>query len=145
MSNRVNDAEEIFKAGYVCSQAVFAAFSEMFGVEKEVALRIASGFGAGIARKQEVCGAVSGAIMLIGLKYGKISASDFNAHENTYKAVDCFCSRFIEKNKSNNCYELLGCDIPTAKEKGLFKTLCPKYVKDSAVIIEELLQEDHVR
>jgi hypothetical protein len=83
--------------------------------------------------------------MLIGLKYGKISANDFYAHEKTYKAVDCFCSKFIERNKSINCYELLGCDIPTAKDKGLFSELCPKYVKDSAEIIEELLQDELAR
>ena len=57
----------------------------------------------------------------------------------------CFCSKFIERNKSINCYELLGCDIPTAKDKGLFSELCPKYVKDSAEIIEELLQDELAR
>lgn len=140
MSARVNDAEELFKEGFVCSQAVFAAFSDMFGVDKNNALRLASGFGAGIARKQEVCGAVSGAIMLIGMKYGKTSGKDLEAHEKTYEVVDCFCSKFIERNKSINCYELLGCDISTANANGLIKKLCPKYVKDSAEIISELLK-----
>ena len=71
MSERVVCAEEMFRSGYVCSQAVFATFSEMLGLDKETALKIANGFGGGIARKQEICGAVSGAIMAIGLKYGK--------------------------------------------------------------------------
>lgn len=76
MSERVKCAEDMFNKGYVCSQAVFAAFSDMFGLDKEMALRIGNGFGGGIARKQEICGAVSGAIMVIGLKHGKVEADD---------------------------------------------------------------------
>lgn len=139
MGERVVCAEEMFKNGYVCSQAVFAAFSEMLGLDKEVALRIGNGFGGGIARKQEVCGAVSGAIMAIGLRYGKIQADDNISHEKTYAKVDDLCSKFIDRNKSINCHEILGCDIPTAKERGLFSTVCLKCVRDAAEIVEELL------
>lgn len=140
MNNRVHDAEEMFKEGFVCSQAVFAAFSEMFGLEKDFALGIGNGFGGGIARKQQICGAVSGAIMLIGLKYGKNKADDIIAHKKTYEMIDCFCKKFIERNNSINCYELLGCNLSVAKEKGLFSTLCKKYVRDAAELIEELLR-----
>lgn len=140
MSEKVRCAEDMFSKGYMCSQAVFAAFSEMLGLDKESALRIANGFGSGIARKQEICGAVSGAIMVIGLKYGKIVAEDSVSHEKTYSMVDCFCKKFMERNKSINCYEILGCDLQTAKDKGLFSTVCLKCVRDSAQIIEELLK-----
>ena len=139
MSERVVSAEEMFKKGYMCSQAVFASFSEMLGLEKEMALKIGSGFGGGIARKQEVCGAVSGAVMIIGLKYGKVQPGDNISHEKTYSVIDNFCRKFIERNKSINCYEILGCDLPTAKESGLFSTVCLKCVRDSAEIIEDLL------
>ena len=142
MSNRVNDAIGMFKEGFVCSQAVLAAYCDMYGLEKDFALRIGNGFGGGIARKQEICGAVSGAIMLIGLKYGKIESDDSAAHEKTYKMIDCFCKKFIERNNSLNCYELLGCNLSIANEKGLFATLCKKYVSDSAELIEELLEEE---
>lgn len=141
MSERVKLAEEMFKEGYMCSQSVLAAFSDLFGLEKELAFKIANGFGGGIARKQEVCGAVSGAVMIIGLKYGKVLADDSLSHEKTYSMVDHFCKKFIEKNKSINCYEILGCDLPTARAKDLFSTVCRKCVRDSAEIIEELLQE----
>lgn len=141
MSDRVICAEEMFSQGYLCSQSVFATFSEMLGLDKETALKIGNGFGGGIARKQEVCGAVSGAIMLIGLKYGKIQADDNISHEKTYAMVDNFCNEFTKRNKSINCYEILGCDLPTAKERGLFSTVCSKCVRDSAEIIEDLLFE----
>lgn len=142
MSERVACAEEMFKSGYICSQAVLAAFSEALGLEKEMALKIANGFGGGIARKQEVCGAVSGAVMLIGLKYGKVQADDTISHEKTYRTIENFCSKFIERNQSIKCYDILGCDMPTAKERGLFSTVCLKCVRDSAEIIEDLLFED---
>jgi len=141
MNERVKCAEDMFNKGYVCSQAVFAAFSDMFGLDREMALRIGNGFGGGIARKQEICGAVSGAIMVIGLKYGKVSVDDSLSHETTYAMVDSFCSKFIERNKSINCYEILGCDLPTAKDEGLFSTVCLKCVRDSVEIIEELFQK----
>ncbi|NLO09511.1 MAG: C_GCAxxG_C_C family protein [Clostridiales bacterium] len=139
MGERVVCAEELFKEGYVCSQAVFAAFSEMLGLDKETALKIGNGFGGGIARKQEVCGAVSGAIMLIGLKHGKTQADDKVSHEKTYVMIEEFCSKFIERNKSINCYEILGCDMVAAKERGLFSTVCLKCVRDAAEIVEELI------
>ena len=141
MSERVKCAEELFKKGYVCSQAVFAAFSELLGMKQEYALRIGNGFGGGVARKQEICGAVSGAIMLIGLKYGKTEADDNKSHEKTYSMIDYFCSKFIERNGAINCYKILGCDLSTAKEKGLFASVCHKCVKDAAEIIEEVLED----
>ena len=139
MSERVVCAEELFKSGYVCSQAVFAAFSEMLGLDKETALKIANGFGGGIARKQEVCGALSGAIMAIGLKYGKTQADDSISHENTYAKIEDFCKKFIERNQSIKCHEILGCDLVTAKERGLFSSVCLKCVSDAAEIVERLL------
>lgn len=141
MSDRVKNAEEFFSKGYVCSQAVFAAYSDLFGLDKEIAFRIGNGFGGGIARKQEICGAVSGAIMVIGLKYGKTQPDDMVSHEDTYKKVDYFYKSFIERNKSTNCREILGCDLIIAKEKGLFSSVCRKCVIDAAEIIENLLND----
>ncbi len=102
MSQKVEDAIGMFKKGFICSQAVFSAFSEDYGLKKELALRIGNGFGGGIARRQELCGAVSGAIMLIGLKYGKIKEDGLEAHEKTYEMVNAFCKRFEERNKNFN-------------------------------------------
>ena len=141
MTNSIDDAVKMFEEGFICSQAVFAAFSEKYGLDKKLALKIANGFGGGIARNQEVCGAVSGAIMLIGLKYGKTESGDSASHEHTYELVNNFIDKFTEKNGSINCFELLKCNLPEAREKGLFSSLCSNYVRDAAEIAEELLAE----
>jgi C_GCAxxG_C_C family probable redox protein len=140
MEERVNAAVELFDQGFVCSQAVFAAFSDLYGLGESTALKIANGFGGRIARNQEVCGAVSGAVMAIGLKDGKISPEDSKAHENTYQAVNSFMQKFKEKNKTIICGELLGCDMAAARERGLFHTACRKYVRDAAEIVSEILE-----
>ena len=139
MTNSIDDAVKMFEEGFICSQAVFAAFSEKYGLDKKIALKIANGFGGGIARNQEVCCAVSGAIMLIGLKYGKTESGDSVSHEKTYELVNQFINKFTEKNGSINCFDLLKCKLPEAREKGLFSSLCRNYVRDAAEIAGGLL------
>ena len=91
------------------------------------------------------CGAVTGAYMVIGLKYGKVKADDNEAKEKTYALVQEFSRRFVARNKSLNCTELLGCDLGTAegreKAKGqnLMTTVCEKLVRDAAEILEQVL------
>lgn len=141
MANHSDDAVNLFEEGFICSQAVFAAFADDFGLDKNLALKIANGFGGGIARNQHVCGAVSGAIMLIGLKYGKTESADSPSHEKTYETVNRFIDKFTKKNGAINCFDLLGCKLPEAREKGLFASLCSNYVRDAAVILEDFLIE----
>ncbi len=143
--NRVELAESLFKEGFSCSQAVLAAYGDRLGVEREIALRIAAGFGGGMGRMAHTCGAVTGAFMLIGLKYGSIDPKDRQAKEKAQAVVREFANRFISRNDFLLCRELLGCDISTpegaqlAKEKKLFATICPKYVRDAAEIIDEMI------
>ncbi len=141
MTNHIDDAVKMFDEGFVCSQAVFAAFADENGLEKKFALKIANAFGGGISRNQEICGAVSGAIMLISLKHGKTESGDSASHEKTYELVNQFIDKFTEKNGSINCFDLLKCKLPEAREKGLFSTLCRNYVRDAAEIADELLAE----
>lgn len=141
MTKRVDDAVKMFDEGFVCSQAVFAAFADEYGLEKKFALKIANAFGGGIARNQEICGAVTGAIMLISLKHGKTESCDSASHEKTYELVNKFIDKFTEKNGSINCFDLLECKLPEAREKGLFSTLCRNYVRDAAEIVDGLLTE----
>jgi C_GCAxxG_C_C family probable redox protein len=142
---RVELAMSLFEKGFSCSQAVLAAFGDRFGVEHEIALRIAAGFGGGMGRMAQTCGAVTGAFMLIGLKYGGIDPKDRQAKEKAHAVVREFANRFISRNEFVLCRELLGCDISTpegyqfAKEKKLFATICPKYVKDAAEIVDEMI------
>jgi C_GCAxxG_C_C family probable redox protein len=139
MKSRVEKAAARFSNGFNCSQAVFAAFAPPMGLEEETALKIACGFGAGMAGMQNTCGAVTGAFMVIGLKRGKFRAGDDDAKERTYSLIKIFTERFKERQGSIACRDLLGCDIAEAREKNLFDSVCIKAVKDSAEILEDLL------
>jgi len=103
--NSIEEAVQLFENGYVCSQAVFAAFSEDYGLSKEQALKIGACFGSGM-RKGEVCGACTGALMALGLKYG-----DDKAKSN--EVCEKFLDEFKNENGSIICRDLLECDIST--------------------------------
>lgn len=141
-------SKQCFLSGFNCAQAVFSTYCSELGMEQEMALRVAGGFGGGMGHIGETCGAVTGAIMLIGLKNGKVKAEDNPARERTYALVQEFARRFVELNGSVKCRELLGCDISiprelaNAREGRLFQTICPKLVKDSSEIVEKLLVLD---
>lgn len=117
-----------------------------FGLDREIALKIAGAFGSGMGMG-ETCGAVTGAFMVIGLKHGKTKADNNAAKETTYELVKELTSRFSARNGSIKCKELLGCDLSTPEgmeaviEKKLFITLCPKFVQDAAEILEAFLKE----
>jgi len=142
--NDTEKAVEVFNEGLSCSQAVFGAYCERFGLDKKLAYKISSGFGGGMHLNQ-TCGAVTGAFMVIGLKYGRTRADDVEAKMKTAKLVAEFAKKFKERHGSINCTELIGCDISTpegfeeAKKKDVFKQLCPQYVKSAAEILEEIL------
>jgi C_GCAxxG_C_C family probable redox protein len=139
MSSKVDDAVNMFSSGFLCSQSVLSVFCEEHGLDKDLAFRIANGFGGGIARRQSICGAVSGAIMVISLKYGKTKADDTISHEKTYEVINKFCDEFKIRNKSIICKNILGCDLKTAREKGLFATVCTRCIQDAVEIIEKII------
>jgi len=144
--NRVERVVSCFKEGFSCSQAMLSTYGPQLGLNHELALKVSGAFGGGMARIGETCGAVTGAFMVIGLKYGKTKVEDEQTKEKTYSLVREFVDRFKFRNGSIVCRELLGCDISTpegrdlAKEKNLFATLCPKFVQDAAEIIEQILE-----
>ena len=98
-----------------------------------------------MGRMQNTCGAVSGAFMVIGLRYGMGINSDREARDKTYEVVREFTNRFQKIHGSINCKELLGCDISTLEgreyynQNDFFEKKCLEYVKDSAKILEEIL------
>jgi C_GCAxxG_C_C family probable redox protein len=121
------------------------AFSDEFGLHDEVALRLACAFGGGMGRMARTCGAVTGAFMVIGLKYGQTKGNDKTAKDKTYALVKEFAGLFAKEYGSTECRELLACDISTpeglkiANEKDLFKTICPKCIENAVKILEKLL------
>jgi C_GCAxxG_C_C family probable redox protein len=142
MSATTEQAVSLFKQGFNCSQAVLTAYCEKLGLGRSDALKIACGFGGGM-HVNGTCGAVTGAIMAIGLKYGT-SIPDKNTRTQTYKLVAEFAKEFNANNGSINCTELLGCDLSTsegmktAQEKKLFSTVCPKMVQSATEILDHI-------
>jgi C_GCAxxG_C_C family probable redox protein len=137
----------LFQQGFNCSQAVCAAHAEALGLSRELALKIAAGFGGGMGRHGEVCGAVTGAIMVVGLKIGSNDATDTAAKEDAYALTDEVIVQFKERHGSILCRELLGCDIlqpegrQYARETRLFATRCPLFVHDAAEIVSALIED----
>ncbi|MGD0786114.1 MAG: C-GCAxxG-C-C family protein [Sedimentisphaerales bacterium] len=142
--NNPEKAVEAFKGGLSCSMAVFGEYCERFGLDKKQAYKISSGFGGGMHLDQ-TCGAVTGAIMAIGLKYGRTRADDIDAKMKTIQKVNEFAKRFKHRHGSIGCTELIGCNISTpegfaeAKKNDFFKQKCTKYVQSAAEILEEML------
>ncbi len=120
-------------------------YGERSGLDRETARRVAGAFGAGMARTGETCGSVTGALMVIGLLYGKTRNDDDDSRERCYALAQEFMDAFRERNGSLLCRELLGVDVSTpegiasVREKDLFRRVCPKFVKDAAEILEEML------
>ena len=137
-------AKAIYNEGFSCAPAVLAAYCEQFGLERDNALKIATGFGGGMHLGQ-TCGAVTGAIMVIGLKYGKTKADDNKAKQKTYEVSKRFADKFRARYGSIECKALLGCDITTpegmteARDRKLFSTICAEYVSAAADILDEIL------
>jgi C_GCAxxG_C_C family probable redox protein len=146
-SNRVAKAAATFSEGFNCAQAVFSAFAPSHGIGKREALKIASGFGAGMARLQEVCGAVTGAFMVIGAADGEEVATDHTARKKTYEDMRTLDRRFRKIHGSILCRDLIGVDMNTEegqrtiKDRDLFNTVCAKCVRDAAEIVEKLVSQ----
>lgn len=136
MNEKVMRASEYFASGLYCSQAVFGAFCENYGVDKEVAFKISCGLNSGV-RCAGICGAVSGAVLVIGLKYG-------NDKTKCNSQTEEFVKRFREINGDTICCNILGYDISTpegnekAASENLFKTVCMDMVVSAAQLLCDL-------
>ena len=141
--NHVNKAKELYKQGFYCSQAVLAAFADELGLTEKQALQVGSCFGGGMC-KGEVCGACTGALMVLGMKYGRYIFDDWGSQMKANDMAIRFLNEFSKENGSYICNELLGCDIATpegkahARERKLFAEFCPKMVASAVEILEQL-------
>jgi C_GCAxxG_C_C family probable redox protein len=132
--------------GYNCSQAVLCACCDRLSFEKDTALRIASGLGAGMGRKQETCGAVTGGILALGLKHGRGEKDDRSRTEEAYAKTRKLMDQFEARHGSCNCRTLLGgCDLTTEngqryyKANDLMHITCVPCVQTVGTILEDLL------
>jgi len=137
-------AIRLSESGCSCSQSVFGAFAPRLGMDEDVAVRVASGFGGGM-RMGDTCGAVTGAFMALGLALAGDACRTAEGRQAVSDAVVEFASRFRERNGALSCRDLLGCDIHTpegrqsATDRNLFETRCRDLVRDAAAMVESLL------
>ncbi len=146
MGLKSESAVTMIVSGYNCAQSVFSSFCEDFNIDRDIALKTACGFGAGMACKQEVCGALAGGILVIGAKYGRGEYEDSSATDLTYAKVRLLMDRFEDLHGTLICRELLnGCDLTTEegrrhfKQGRLLETFCSGCVRDVVLILEEVL------
>ena len=141
---KVERALSTFGKGFSCSQAVFSTFAEENGLDRETALKIAGGFGGGMGRMGEVCGALSGAFMVLSLKNSLGEQETPESKTRTYEIIRDAAARFKSRNEHIRCRDLLGIDISTpegheqARKLDLF-TQCREYVQDAVEILEEMM------
>jgi C_GCAxxG_C_C family probable redox protein len=145
--SNVDRAVDCFAQGLACSQAILATYGEPMGLPRAQAIRLAEGFAGGMAGLGETCGAVAGALMVLGLKHGRTHPDDVAAKTATHRRVREFLRQFEARRGSVKCRDLLGCSIDTperlqaARDQKLFTTVCPGLVRDAAEILEALLDE----
>ena len=151
MESKELKAITAFKSGYNCAQSVVVAFAEGLGIEKNSALSISVGFGGGMGRLQETCGAVTGAFMVLGM-YNSLKHKENLALKNeTYPMVQQFDARFKAIHQTTNCRALLHCDLRSevghnfAIENKLFEKVCEKCIADAVRIIDELTNETGIQ
>jgi C_GCAxxG_C_C family probable redox protein len=147
--NRSEKAIRYFNNSFNCSQSVLAAFAPELGISEDNSLRIACAFGGGMGRQQLTCGAVTGALMALGMKFGKALNDSEEKKKDTYVLTRRFCDEFISRFGALNCRELLlGYDMNKPeenmkiKELGLFDSHCTRFVKEAVEIIEKLSLEN---
>ena len=137
------EVDRQFKEGFDCSQIVLAAVSDRLGITREQALAVASCFGIGMAQGG-TCGAASGAIMALGLRYGNTLSGDFKTKADVFSKRDEFIRRFEQMNGKVSCPDLLGRRVDTLDDMialsptGLFNN-CRRYCVNAIAILEEML------
>jgi len=148
--DRVEKALERHASGFGCAQCVASVFAEELGVSEVTAQKIALGFGGGLGRSGEVCGALSGGIMVLGMKNG-VSSMDGEANkvakDKVYALDQELIRRFKERIGAIRCNDILGFDMNDAEarkealEKGVFATRCNGCIKDGVEIVESMLKD----
>jgi C_GCAxxG_C_C family probable redox protein len=138
-------AHDAFAANYNCAQAMLMAVGPELGLDCDTCLKLASTFGGGMGRQGEVCGAVTGALMALGLRYGGATIKNPNAKAEVYAKVKQFTDAFKARHGSIVCRDILGCDISTpdgwaeAQARNFHTEICPKFVDDAISILDEMM------
>lgn len=147
--DRVQKAVELFMQGYNCSQSVFLAFADLYGMDEDMAKRVSAGFGGGVGRMRMMCGAVSGMVMLAGLDAGQTEGNDRKGKADCYAVVHGLVNKFKDENGSVICAELLGMkgckvvknsNIPDERNAEYYRVRpCSQKVENAARLFAEYL------
>lgn len=123
---RKEKAVRLFKEGFNCAQSVFAAYSDLYGIDEKTALRLSSSFGAGMGRMREVCGTCSGMFLIAGLESGTTEGRDSEGKKANYDMVQMLADEFRKRNGTIICKELLGLVEPQVVSAAEFKETTPE-------------------
>jgi C_GCAxxG_C_C family probable redox protein len=148
-----NYAHDLFLSGYNCAQCVSSVFADRFSIDEDLLMKVSAGFGGGVGRRQTICGAVSGGVIALGLRYGRSNDDDpIEMKEETYNKVREFLNRFEEKMGSINCLDLVsGIRTDTHEGRARFLELkmpdkvCAPAVTCAIELLEEMLAEDSAK
>lgn len=145
-SESVEQAAALFAQENHCAHSLVMAFAPLMEVDPGTAIRLAAPFGGGIGRMARTCGAVNGALMVLGMRFGHQRVDQEEAKEQVYRLARELVTRFEQMHGSIACQELLGQDMSDpeawqrAREEGLFRDRCLGFVRDAAGLVEELIQ-----
>jgi len=140
-------AIKLYKEEYNCSQAILSAYAEELGIDEKTAVSVASSFGGGIARTGKTCGAVTGALMVLGMKQWNSEIEKEEAKAHVYKVSNQLMKEFEARNKSLNCEELLGVSVSTPEGRAVVKAnnltnkVCHRVINDVTEILDKLIQK----
>jgi C_GCAxxG_C_C family probable redox protein len=142
---RVEQAVDMFKDGYSCAQSLLGVYGPLLGVERETALRLAAPLAGGISRTDGPCGAATGALLVLGLKYGHCHPDDESGSERIRVVTQDFLRLYAERKGSTLCTDILGvnlsvpADVERAEAEELYDVSCPGAVRTAAELLEEML------
>ena len=144
MSNTFNKAKETFESGLLCAESVLQVIAEEMDIKSELVPCIASGFCSGMARTNNMCGALTGGILALNLASGRKNAAE--SLDNNYAAVQKLIAEFENEFGSSNCRELLGCDLSTEDGRETFandelRKDCANYVGKAAEITRSIIDD----
>ena len=145
--SRSREAVTTFESGFNCAQSILYPFGRQFFRDDVSAFRLGSAFGGGIASRGEICGAVSGSLMVIGLHFGYSPLEDTSAKARALQISNEFLQAFEHRFGDLHCNKLLQHDLSTAegreeaKRSGAFLSVCPLLIEGAAMILEEILQK----
>jgi C_GCAxxG_C_C family probable redox protein len=142
---KAEDAVALFQQGFNCTQSILSVFAPDFGFDRDMARRISQGFGAGMGRTDNICGSLSAATMVIGLRYGGIRPDATAAKEKTYAVVREFLQEFKAVHGSVACTDLLGYNLSDPKQFADAKThqvateRCPVFIRAAVELVEKVV------